>query len=105
MTRASRLVVAFAFGFVPFVLVVAVAALYTRLGDAGALRAVFYGVGPVVVALIVKGCWTLGRRTLRRDARAGGAADVRAPRWRARAGRWRRGSPSAHPDARVDGDI
>ena len=67
---AGALVVAFAFGFVPFVLVVAVAALYTRLGDAGALRAVFYGVGPVVVALIVKGCWTLGRRTLRRDATA-----------------------------------
>ena len=67
---AGALAVAVAFGFVPFVLVVAVAALYTRLGDAGALRAVFYGVGPVVVALIVKGCWTLGRRTLRRDATA-----------------------------------
>src|SRR5439155_4921733 len=67
---AGALAVAVAFGFVPFVLVVAVAALYTRLGDAGALRAVFYGVGPVVVALIVKGCGTLGRRTLRRDATA-----------------------------------
>jgi chromate transporter len=67
---AGGLAVAVAFGLVPFLLVTAVAALYTRLGDAWALRAVFYGVGPVVVALIVKGCWALGRRTLRRDAAA-----------------------------------
>jgi len=67
---AGALAAAIAFGLVPFVLVVAMAALYTRLGDAWALRAVFYGVGPVVVALIVKGGWTLGRRTLRRDAAA-----------------------------------
>jgi chromate transporter len=64
---AGALVVAVAFGLAPFLLVVAVAALYTRLGEAWALRAVFYGVGPVVVALIVKGCWTLGRKTLRRE--------------------------------------
>jgi chromate transporter len=67
---AGALAAAIAFGLVPFVLVVGMAALYTRLGDAWALRAVFYGVGPVVVALIVKGGWTLGRRTLRRDTAA-----------------------------------
>lgn len=71
---AGALAAASAFGLAPFVLVVTMAALYTRLGDAWALRAVFYGVGPVVVALIVKGGWTLGRRTLRRDAAAWGVA-------------------------------
>ena len=75
---AGGLAVAVAFGLVPFLLVVAVAALYTRLADAWALRAVFYGVGPVVVALIVKGCWTLGRRTLRRGAVAWTLAAVAA---------------------------
>ena len=66
----GALAAAVAFGLAPFLLVTAVAVLYTRLGDAWALRAVFYGVGPVVVALIVKGGWTLGRRTLRRDTAA-----------------------------------
>lgn len=74
----GALAVAVAFGLTPFLLVTAVAALYTRLGDAWALRAVFYGVGPVVVALIVKGCWTLGRRTLGRDRAAWLVAAVAA---------------------------
>jgi chromate transporter len=75
---AGALAVAVAFGLVPFLLVTSVAALYTRLGEAWALRAVFYGVGPVVVALIVKGCWTLGRRTLRRDTVAWAVAAAAA---------------------------
>jgi len=75
---AGALAAAITFGLVPFVLVVAMAVLYSRLGDAWALRAVFYGVGPVVVALIVKGGWTLGRRTLRRDAAAWAVAAAAA---------------------------
>ncbi|HEX9502078.1 MAG TPA: chromate efflux transporter, partial [Thermoanaerobaculia bacterium] len=31
------------------------------------LRALFYGIAPVVVALIVKACWNLGKRMLRTD--------------------------------------
>lgn len=61
------LAVAIAFGLAPFLLVTIVAALYTRFGGNAAVRALFYGVAPVVVALIVKACWNLGRRTLRDD--------------------------------------
>ena len=31
------------------------------------MRGLFYGVAPVVVALILKACWNLGRKTLKRD--------------------------------------
>jgi chromate transporter len=64
------LVVAVAFGLAPFLLVVAAAGAYTRFSDNWQLRALFYGVGPVVVALILKACWNLGARTLRKDASA-----------------------------------
>ena len=59
--------VAVAFALTPFVLVVGVAWAYTRFAASWQLRALFYGIGPVVVALILKACWNLGRRTLRRD--------------------------------------
>jgi chromate transporter len=59
--------VAGAFAATPFVLVVAVAYAYTRLSASWQLRALFYGIGPVVVALILKACWNLGRKTLRAD--------------------------------------
>src|SRR5436190_14903188 len=61
------LLVAVAFGLAPFVIVVAAAAAYTAFADNWQLRALFYGVGPVVVALILKACWNLGLKTLRRD--------------------------------------
>jgi chromate transporter len=64
---AGGLAVAAAFALPPFFLVVAAAALYTRFEASWPLRALFYGVGPVVVALILKACWNLGRRTLGRD--------------------------------------
>ena len=64
---AGGLAVAGAFALPPFLLVVAAAALYTRFEASWPLRALFYGVGPVVVALILKACWNLGRRTLARD--------------------------------------
>ena len=64
------LLVAVAFGLAPFVIVVAVAAAYTRFAQDWQLRALFYGIGPVIVALILKACWSLGIKTLRRDGRA-----------------------------------
>jgi chromate transporter len=64
---AGGLAVAAAFALPPFLLVVVAAALYARFEASWPLRALFYGVGPVVVALILRACWNLGRRTLARD--------------------------------------
>jgi len=66
----GALAVAVAFGLPPFLLVTAGAALYRTFAGDWHLRALFYGIAPVVVALIVKACWNLGAKTLRRDARA-----------------------------------
>jgi chromate transporter len=67
---AGGLAVAVCFALAPFVLVLAVAGAYTSPTSSGVLRAVFYGVGPVVVALILKACWSLGTKTLKRDSLA-----------------------------------
>ena len=64
------LAVAVAFGLSPFLIVTAAAYLYVRFTDNWQLRALFYGIAPAVVALIVKACWNLGKRTLRRDSLA-----------------------------------
>ena len=64
------LVVAVAFALPPFLLVVATGYLYTRFAASWQLRALFYGVAPVVVALILKACWNLGRKTLQKDVPA-----------------------------------
>ena len=61
------LAVAVAFALAPFALVVAAAWAYTRFSATWQLRALFYGVAPVVVALIVKACFSLGKKTLRKD--------------------------------------
>ena len=63
----GALSIALAFAAAPFVLVVLVAALYVHFGSTWQLRGVFYGVGPVVIAIIVRSCWDLGRKTLRRE--------------------------------------
>jgi chromate transporter len=62
--------VAVAFALAPFVIVAYAAWLYVRFAGAWQLRALFYGIAPVVVALIVKACWNLGTRTLRSDKAA-----------------------------------
>jgi chromate transporter len=59
--------VAFVFALPPFLLVIAVAHFYEHFAAAWQMRAVFYGIAPVVVALILRACWDLGRKTLRRD--------------------------------------
>lgn len=63
-------VAALAFAAAPFALVTVAAYLYVNFSGAWETRALFYGVGPVVVALIVKTCWNLGHKTLGRDVRA-----------------------------------
>jgi chromate transporter len=64
---AGALAVAVAFALPPFAIVVAVAALYERFAGSGITRGLFYGIGPVVIALILRASWNLGRKTLRRD--------------------------------------
>jgi chromate transporter len=64
------LAVAVAFGLAPFAIVVTAAAAYTHVAQSWQLRALFYGVGPVVIALILKASWNLGAKTLKRDLTA-----------------------------------
>ena len=44
-----------------FVIVAALGALYVRLGDLPAITAIFYGVSPAVIALILHSCWRLAK--------------------------------------------
>lgn len=62
--------VGLAFALAPFVLVTALAALYVHFAASDITRGLFYGVGPVVVALILKGWWSLGLKTLKREVPA-----------------------------------
>ncbi|HEY3351336.1 MAG TPA: chromate efflux transporter [Thermoanaerobaculia bacterium] len=62
------LAAAVSFGLGPFLIVVCAAWAYTHFSATWQIRALFYGVAPVVVALIVKACWNLGKKTLRKDA-------------------------------------
>jgi chromate transporter len=64
------ILVAFSFAFAPFVLVTATAMLYVHYAASDWIRGLFYGIGPVVVALILKACWNLGTKTLKRESRA-----------------------------------
>ncbi len=59
--------VAAAFAVGPFLLVTLAASLYVGYAATWQLRALFYGIAPVIVALIVKACWNLGRKTLKSD--------------------------------------
>lgn len=58
---------AIAFAVAPFIIVVTAGYFYVRYANAWEVRALFYGVGPVVVALIVKACWNLAQKTIRAD--------------------------------------
>ena len=72
----GALAVAVAFALPPFAIVVVIAALYERIAGSGITRGLFYGIGPVVVALILRASWTLGRKTLKRDYGAWAVAIV-----------------------------
>ena len=50
-----------AFIFPNFVIVAALGALYVHYGDLPWMTAVFYGVSPVVIALILHSCWRLAK--------------------------------------------
>jgi chromate transporter len=73
---AGGLAVAIAFALPPFVIVTFAAYLYVRFAGDWHIRALFYGIAPAVVALIVKACWNLGKRTLRADTMAWGFAVI-----------------------------
>lgn len=60
--------VALAFALSPFVLVTLSAWLYIRFSASWQLRALFYGISPVIVALILKASWELTGKTLKRNA-------------------------------------
>ena len=53
----------------PFVIVSAVAALYVAYAGTTLIQALFYGIGPAVIALILRGAWKLLRVTVRSDRR------------------------------------
>ena len=66
----GALAIAVAFALPPFIIVVAAAVLYQRFSGAAITHGLFYGIGPVVIALILRASWNLGRKTLRRDSLA-----------------------------------
>jgi chromate transporter len=63
----GALTAAITFAIAPFAIVVTAGYFYVRYASAWEVRALFYGVGPVVVALIVKACWNLAQKTIRAD--------------------------------------
>jgi len=63
----GALVTAISFALAPFMIVVALASLYSRFAGSWQLRALFYGIGPVIIAIIVKACWNLGVKTIGRN--------------------------------------
>jgi chromate transporter len=62
--------VGLAFAIAPFVLVVLAAFVYRRYAASEMVRGLFYGVGPVVVALILNASLDLGVKTLKREVPA-----------------------------------
>lgn len=63
----GALLMAVAFALAPFLIVTLISALYLRYAQAWEVRAIFYGVAPVISALILKACWNLGQKTLKAD--------------------------------------
>src|SRR6058998_106229 len=66
---AGALVAALAFVLPPFVIVSVVAAVYVTYERTTAIQALFYGIGPAVIALILRGAWKLVSVTVRDDRR------------------------------------
>lgn len=67
---SGGIAVGVAFALAPFAIVVTAAAIYVQFSSATWVRGLFYGVGPVVVALILRACWNLGLKTLKRETAA-----------------------------------
>src|SRR5436305_11052534 len=53
----------------PFIIVSIVAALYVAFAGSSMIQALFYGIGPTVIALILRGAWKLLRVTVKADRR------------------------------------
>ena len=53
----------------PFVIVSIVAALYVSFRGTTVIQALFYGIGPTVIALILRGAWRLLGVTVKNDRR------------------------------------
>lgn len=60
---------ALAFILPPFLIVTVVAAIYVSLAGTTMIQALFYGIGPTVIVLILRGAWKLLRVTVRSDRR------------------------------------
>jgi len=60
---------ALAFILPPFLIVTVVAAIYVALAGTTMIQALFYGIGPTVIVLILRGAWKLLRVTVRSDRR------------------------------------
>lgn len=67
---SGALAVAVAFALAPFLLVTGIAYIYHNHLGQWEVRALFYGMAPVVVALILRACWNLGKKTLGKDTAA-----------------------------------
>src|SRR2546428_4983431 len=57
------------FALPPFVIVSIVAALYVAFAGSTIIQALFYGIGPAVIALILRGAWKLLRVTVKNARR------------------------------------
>jgi chromate transporter len=66
---AGALATAAAFIAPSFLLVLAVAAIYTRYSGLPIVQSLFYGIAPAVMAIIAIAAWKLARLTNRRDRR------------------------------------
>jgi chromate transporter len=65
-----------AFVLPPFLIVTAVAALYVALEGLSLIRALFYGIGPAAIAIIVLAAWKLAKSTDRSDPKLWGTSAV-----------------------------
>ncbi|HLZ47569.1 MAG TPA: chromate efflux transporter [Candidatus Limnocylindria bacterium] len=66
---AGATAAAIAFVLPPFVIVTIVAAIYVSLSGTTLIQALFYGIGPTVIVLILRGAWKLLRVTVKSDRR------------------------------------
>ena len=65
----GAVVSAIAFVLPPFAIVTIVAAVYVSLSGTTMIQALFYGIGPTVIVLILRGAWKLLRVTVKADRR------------------------------------
>jgi chromate transporter len=72
----GALAVAAAFIMPSFLLVLTVAAIYTRYSGLPIVQSLFYGIAPVVIAIIAVAAWKLARLTNKKDRRLWGISVV-----------------------------